>query len=467
MNIVYLHSHDTGRYIQPYGYPVETPGLQRFAEEGVVFRNAFCAAPSCSPSRAALLTGQFAHQCGMLALAHKGGRLTDPSRHLASYLRQHGYATALSGVQHETGGKDGEKKKLGYDRIISSESWPEWADHFEAWDEWSATAAVNYIKEADPEKPFFLSCGFGMTHRYGKGEQWHTSRNPPAGDPRYVRPPSPIPDTPETRRDFADFREAAALLDACMTKVIEAVDASGKSKNTLIIVTTDHGVASPFMKCNLTAHGTGVMLMMRGPGGLRGGKVIDSLVSHIDVFPTVCELAGIPSPDWLEGKSLLPALDEKTEIHDEIFSEVNWHAYPEPMRSVRTKTHNYVLRMKASDIPRYGNCDSSVTRSFLINNNWNHRDQHAEELYDLVFDPCEIHNVAGDPSYASVLEAMRDRLKTWMEATHDPACAGEIHPWPGATSLSGLDMNAEDERWPPAQPVKSLFLPWVSKETTA
>ncbi len=90
-NIVYIHSHDTGRYVQPYGYAVPTPRLQQFAEQGVLFRNAFCANPTCSASRTALLTGMYPHEAGMIGLAHRGSKLNDPSKHLASFLPKHGY----------------------------------------------------------------------------------------------------------------------------------------------------------------------------------------------------------------------------------------------------------------------------------------------------------------------------------------------------------------------------------------
>jgi len=100
MNILYLHSHDTGRYIQPYGHFVETPNLQRLAEEGVLFRSAFSAAPTCSPSRAALLTGQSPHSCGMLGLAHRGFSLTDYRHHLLHSLREGGFRSVLAGIQH-------------------------------------------------------------------------------------------------------------------------------------------------------------------------------------------------------------------------------------------------------------------------------------------------------------------------------------------------------------------------------
>ena len=101
MNILYLHTHDTGRYIQPYGYAVSTPNLMNLAREGTLFRQAYCAGPTCSPSRAGLLTGMSPHSCGMLGLAHRGFRLYDYHQHLARFLGDHGYETVLCGVQHE------------------------------------------------------------------------------------------------------------------------------------------------------------------------------------------------------------------------------------------------------------------------------------------------------------------------------------------------------------------------------
>ena len=99
-NIVYLHSHDTGRHIQPYGHQVPTPNIQRLAEQGLLFRQAFSAAPVCSPSRAALLTGEYSHTNGMLGLAHRGYRLADSDHHLVHTLRTAGYTSTLIGEQH-------------------------------------------------------------------------------------------------------------------------------------------------------------------------------------------------------------------------------------------------------------------------------------------------------------------------------------------------------------------------------
>ncbi|MFL5903661.1 MAG: sulfatase-like hydrolase/transferase, partial [Solirubrobacteraceae bacterium] len=96
-NIVYIHSHDTGRYVQPYGRQVVTPNIQRLADQGLLFRNAFSAAPSCSPSRAALLTGRWPHCNGMNGLAHRGFALDDPSQHIVNTLKGAGYWTAMVG----------------------------------------------------------------------------------------------------------------------------------------------------------------------------------------------------------------------------------------------------------------------------------------------------------------------------------------------------------------------------------
>src|SRR3954453_18517055 len=117
-NILYLHSHDTGRYIQPYGYAVPTPNLQKLAAEGFLFRQAFDAAPTCSPSRASLLTGQCPHSSGMLGLAHRGFSLNDYGQHVIHTLRKAGYNSALCGLQHIAR----DPKIIGYDRIVPTGS---------------------------------------------------------------------------------------------------------------------------------------------------------------------------------------------------------------------------------------------------------------------------------------------------------------------------------------------------------
>src|SRR5437763_3515461 len=99
-NILYVHSHDTGRYVQPYGHAIPTPNIQRLAEQGILFRKAFCAAPTCSPSRASLLTGQYAHSTGMLGLEHRGFTMNHYTQHLLHTLRKEAYHWALISAKH-------------------------------------------------------------------------------------------------------------------------------------------------------------------------------------------------------------------------------------------------------------------------------------------------------------------------------------------------------------------------------
>jgi len=424
-NILYIHSHDTGRYVQPYGYAVPTPNIQRLAEEGVLFRQAFCASPTCSPSRACLLTGQYAHNNGMLGLAHRGFSLNDYSHHLLHTLRRVGYVSALAGVQHIANMFPVPWQAIGYDMYLGDPPSPKAG--LDSPDNQAHLAAVDFLTSSPPQ-PFFLSVGFKETHR----------QFPPldeeAVNPDYVQPPAPLPDVPAVREDTARFLLSARSLDAKMGAVFDALERSGLAENTLVICTTDHGLAFPHMKCNLTAHGTGVMLILRGPGGFSGGKVIDALVSQIDIFPTLCDLLEIPQPEWLQGVSLLPLVrGEAAEVRAEVFAEVNFHAAPEPMRSVRTRRWSYIRRFDERSRPVLPNVDDGPSKSFLLEHGWGEIAPPAEALYDLALDPNERHNLTGCPGYEEVAAEMRQRLQRWMEATHDPLLEGPLTPPPGAT----------------------------------
>ena len=215
--------------------------------------------------------------------------------------------------------------------------------------------------------------------------------------------------------------------------VLRALDDAGLAERTLVLCTTDHGIAFPRMKGNLTDHGIGVMLILRGPGGFRGGKVCDALVSHIDVFPTLCGLLHIERPRWLQGASLLPLVrGEVEELHEAIFAEVTYHAAYEPQRAVRTQRWKYIRRFDHHLGPVLANCDDSPSKDVLMRHGWTERSRPLEQLYDLVFDPNEACNMANDLSMAVVLEDMRTRLDDWMFKTDDPLLRGPVAAPPGA-----------------------------------
>lgn len=229
------------------------------------------------------------------------------------------------------------------------------------------------------------------------------------------------------------FKASAWDLDQGIGVVLRALDDAGLAERTLVLCTTDHGIAFPRMKGNLTDHGIGVMLILRGPGGFRGGKVCDALVSHIDVFPTLCGLLHIERPRWLQGASLLPLVrGEVEELHEAIFAEVTYHAAYEPQRAVRTQRWKYIRRFDHHLGPVLANCDDSPSKDVLMRHGWTERSRPLEQLYDLVFDPNEACNMANDLSMAVVLEDMRTRLDDWMFKTDDPLLRGPVAAPPGA-----------------------------------
>ncbi|MFH1731592.1 MAG: sulfatase [Planctomycetota bacterium] len=419
-NILYLHVHDLGRYCQPYGHAIPTPNVQRLAEEDVLFRQAFCAAPTCSSSRGALLTGQYPHSCGLPGLVNRGFDLEHPERHIVRTLRTAGYRSALIGTQHIR--KDA--STIGYDEIVDVRK------------KGAHNAAAEWFAGA-PQQPFFASVGFGDTHRV-------YAELGPQEDERYCLPPLPLPDKAATRRDIAAFKASARILDEKYGVVLDALELAGLADNTLVICTTDHGIAFPKMKCNLNQHGCGVAFIMRGPGGFTGGKVRDALISQVDVYPTLCDLLDIGPPEWLQGRSFMPVVRGETdEVNEHIFTENTWHACYEPMRSVRTKRYSYVRRFDDRTRPILPNCDDGPSKDVWLENGWRDEPITKEQLYDLIFDPTEVNNLVDDPRLADVLDDLRDRLDRFMHETDDPLLRGPVPMAPGGqyNDIDGLSPN--------------------------
>ncbi|MGA2454155.1 MAG: sulfatase [Solirubrobacteraceae bacterium] len=418
-NILYMHSHDTGRYVQPYGEPVPMPNVQALADQGVLFREAFCAAPTCSASRACLLTGQYGQSNGMLGLAHRGWSLRDYRHHIVHVLRGVGYTSTLIGEQHISK----EPEVIGYDEVLKIST-----THVDT----VAPLAMEVLRR-ERERPLFLSVGFFETHRefLGPGS---------LRDVHYSKPPNNLPDCPEVRADVAAFKASARSLDHGVGMVLNQLDASGLMDDTLIIFTTDHGMPFPGAKATLYDRGLGVMLILRGPEPFNGGRVIDGLVSHIDIYPTVCEYLGIERPPFLQGVSLLELLrGESTSAREEIFAGSTWHAAYEPQRAVRTVRHKYIRRWGDRLRPVLANTDDGPSKDLLLAAGWAEREIPKEQLYDLLYDPNEANNLLADPGYADVLADLRERLETWMRDTEDPLLAGHVDPPPG------VEINLPDQ----------------------
>lgn len=424
-NIIYLHSHDTGRYVQPYGQQIPSPNIQRMADQGLLFRQAFCAAPSCSGSRACLLTGQWAHVNGMTGLAHRGWSLNDYGRHLVQPLRRAGYWSALVGEQHLSV----DEHVLGYDHVVDLGTTRVHA---------IAPAALELLRSRPPE-PFFLSIGFFETHR----EFFEASS---VRDALYGAPPAHLPDTPETRADMAMFKASARALDQGVGAVLHGLDDVGMADNTILVLTTDHGLPFPGAKATLSDRGLGVLLIIRGPGGFSGGHVTDALVSHVDLYPTLCEIAGAPVPDDLPGRSLLPhAAGAVREIRDELFAELTYHVAYDPMRAIRTKRYKYIRHFGDRLEPVLPNVDDSPSKTLLVDAGYGTRPRPREELYDLLMDPVEMRNLVGDPECEPRRAEMEGRLLTWMRETGDALLDGPIPPPPGAVVNDPAGLSPGEE----------------------
>ena len=194
---------------------------------------------------------------------------------------------------------------------------------------------------------------------------------------------------------MASYKASARSLDQGVGAVLNALDEQDIADDTLVILTTDHGLAFPGAKATLTDRGIGVLLIMRGPGGFHGGRVSEALVSQIDLYPTICELIGLDPPDFLQGRSILPVVrKEVDEINDAIFAELTYHAAYEPQRAIRTKRWKYIRRFGDRELPVLANIDDGPTKDLFIAEGWGERPLPREELHDLLFDPVESHNLA-------------------------------------------------------------------------
>lgn len=424
-NIVYIHTHDTGRVLSPYGHATPTPQLQAWFEDAITFEQAYSVAPTCSPSRAGLLTGMYPHQNGMLGLAQRGFEL-DTSKHLARFLSENGYRTALCGVQHEYAyylDHDLAYAELGYAEDLSADHRGYAESDLVYWDAENADNLSRWlVQNAGDDTPFFVSFGMHATHRAFPTAEF------PAPFPASPVPPASVPNDAASRADYAGYLTSAKFADDAVGRVLTALKAAGRYDDTIVLVTTDHGIPYPGHKGTLTAAGTGVMLGVRVPGAAHGRGEYDGLISQIDIFPTLCDLVGLPAPEHLEGRSFAPLFRDGEHAGDAaVFAETNFHTSYEPARGVRTARWDYIryfdqgwARVNLSNI------DSSPTKDLQVEAGLAERVKPMEQLYDVILDPGEKNNLADDPALAGVLEEMRGLLHRHMVATADPLLDGPI-----------------------------------------
>ena len=429
-NVVIVITHDTGRHLGAYGRRVATPNLDRLAAEGVLFEQAFCTAPQCSPSRASLLTGLMPHRHGLIGLTHRGFRLHPDAlrRTLPRLLGEAGYRTTLFGFQHEAA----DPHELGYQQVVQPR--PSGSRLHSCRD--VAPAAAEFLA-GGPTEPFFAMVGFEETHR--PFEPTDTS----LAD---VDVPAFLPDTPVVRRDVADLEGEVREADAAVGQLLTALDRSGLADRTLFIYTTDHGIAFPGAKGTLFDPGIEVGLIARGPSGFGGGRRLPGLASNVDLLPTILELCGLTPPEDGNGVSLLPMVTGGVrDVRQEVFAELTYHTTYDPMRAIRTERHKYIRGFADRPLHLPAHVDASPTKDLLRERGFFEPRRPPEMLFDLAHDPLERINLAYDLAQASVRASLRDRLERWMRANDDPLLAGQVAAPAGAT-LTPVDAYGPEGR---------------------
>jgi len=409
-NILIIITHDTGRHLGCYGRKVDTPNLDRLADEGVLFTNFFCTAPQCSPSRASLLTGRYPHNHGLIGLTHRGFRLNMNEPFLPALLAQAGYSTYLFGFQHESP----DPYLLGYQKVFRAKS-NSCLD--------VAPLVLDFLAKK-PKEPFFVMIGFFETHR--PFPEYEGTVDDIEGFPY-------LPDVEDIRRDIASLNILVRRVDDKVGDILKAVDDADLRDDTLIVFTTDHGVAFPGAKATLFDPGIEVSMLIRGPGGFEGGKRIDMLLSNLDFAPTILDLCGIPIPTKMQGRSMLPVIrGESDRLHDWIFVEQTYHAAYDPLRGVRTERFKYIRSFEKRPFWFPPNVDGGFSKEVARRLGYFSKPRPSEMLFDLHADPIERENLAADPSYSDVLRKMRAILEDWMRRTADPLLKGYVPPPLGA-----------------------------------
>lgn len=489
-NILFAFADDWGRYasayaqLEPGGISdlVSTPNFDRVAREGVLFRNAFVNAPSCTPCRSSILSGQYFWRTGRGAILQ--GAVWDYSiPTFPVQLREDGYHigytwkvwgpgtpanspyTSAEAYNRAGGGFNGfsqNASKAGDIEAAKQTLLEQVRGNFR-----------DFLSKRNGKSPFCYWFGPTNCHRKwiaGSGKKlW--GLNP--DDLKGKLPPF-LPDVPVVREDIADYLGEVQAFDAGLGVLIEELERIGELDSTLIAVSGDHGAPGfPNGKCNLYDFGTAVPLAIRYPGTANPGRVVDDFVLLPDLAPTFLAAAGQELPDVMTGRNLIPVLKSKKNgqvdpSRDSVIVGRERHVarartdnLPYPQRAIRTKDFLYIRNFTPDRWPMgtaagfgrpdapfpstyeltnntfgaFGDLDASPTKAWIID----HRNdpgidryfdiafgrRPAEELYDLKKDPHQTENVANDPAYADARKQLSNRLMTVLKETGDPRVTGD------------------------------------------
>lgn len=416
-NIILMIADDLGcEDSGPYGCKgVRTPNLDRLACDGMKFTQAYNTCSSCSPSRSSIITGRYPHCTGAEWLHMP---LPKEQVTFVEKLKEAGYWTAQSGKWH-LGPNVMDRFDLVREDHLDNTGIQKDGSGCEMWE--------LTLQERPKDKPFFLWFASHDPHRpYFEGTLAVPHK------PEDTTVPPYLPDVAPTRKDLAMYYDEIGRLDSYVGKVIEELKKEGVLDNTVIFFITDNG--RPFPRCKTSVYDSGIKspLLVSWPGHIRPGSECDSLVSSVDLAPTILELAGIPALPTFQGKSFVRLLaDPGQSIRNRVFAEHNWHDFAAYERSVRTGHFKYIHNFWP-DLPDTPPADAVGGLTYqemrrlrdagqLTPEQMNCfiKPRPEEELYDIVADPQELKNLAGNPEYAATLKELRGQLDEWRQDTKD------------------------------------------------
>ncbi len=427
-NVLLITSEDHGPHLSCYGDPtVRTPNLDRLASQGMRLANAFVTYSVCSPSRASILTGLFPHQNGQIGLAtHKYAMFRDWPN-IPSVLKKAGYRTGIIGKLHVN---PAEAFPFDYKKLSGSNFNDRPMRKF-------ADLAGDFFEASD--EPFFLMVNYPDAHFPLLKVQYGVPERPISGkDVRQMLPEVGI-DSPRLRQHAADYYNCLMRLDTGIGLLMERLNATRKTDNTLAIYLSDHGAQFSRGKTTVYEGGLRVPMIVRWPGQIEAGLVREELVSSIDILPTIVDATRVKARIALPGRSLLPLGRG---------GDVAWRRYlftgkagstafwAFPQRTVRDERYKLILNL-TTDRPcptttayeehwgaffiagctaeEIAAAPEQIRRAYAT---W--KRPPAIELYDLQEDPHELNNLASSPEYRAVQERLADALSRWQRDTKDP-----------------------------------------------
>lgn len=445
--LIIMSDNQSAEHAGCYGdKTVRTPNMDKMAAGGVRFTNAFCSAPSCTPSRAGFLTGQDIWR--LKEGADLWSILPMEYQLYPDLLEASGYQVGMQGKGWGPGSfeANGRKRNPGGNMFNSFEEFLKTKKKDAPWTYW--------ISSHEPHRPYVE----------GSGTK--------AGiDSTKVKVPGYLPDVPAVRGDIADYYAAVEHFDRELGQALDELQQSGELDNTIIVVCSDNGWQMPRGLANLYDFGTHVPLIISWPRKFKKGTVTDQLVTLNDLAPTFLELAGLPIPEAMTGKSLLPVVDEKpvsagpdrdfVVLGRERHAFVRRHGMGYPGRAIRTKDYllirnNEPDRWPAGDPPFYGDIDPYMlnwpgeTKYYIME----HKNDPAVkpffdlgmgkrpeiELFNIKDDPYALHNLADNPKYAIIKADLISKMDAYLVKTKDPrAIGGDTKVWDIAPYFSEPD----------------------------